>query len=126
MKSLFALIVIFLFNLPSWTVAEAQSGLYKTNLEVAKYLYEKDVLSTLLNKPQLSDGEKDALLLAVYYKSSVQDLSLTEMRQVLAKYYSQDFSQERDSQVEATFSKLMKQTDDLLMQKDFSYLTGQF
>jgi len=93
---------------------------YKSNLELAKYFYDNGKKEQLINKKSLTDNEKIILLLSVYYEFSKTDLSLEQMRDVVNNVNNTNYDD--SSQIETEFGKLMKKIDDLMHQKDLSYL----
>jgi uncharacterized protein YaiI (UPF0178 family) len=120
MKYLFSVLIIFL----SLTVF-AQSDLFKTNLNVAKQLYSSGIIQKLLSMQNLSDDQRQALALAEYYKFSQQDIPLPEMRDVVVKYYkNQNYSQSEQSVIEAQYGKLMNQIEQLMNEKNLSFLSN--
>ncbi len=120
MKKFFFLILLSI----SFLVLKAQNdtSLYEKNLQISQYLYEQHVIQKFIDLSQLTDAQKQSLMLAIYYEFSIEDIDIGRMRKILKIVYLKDFSQKSDSEVEADFAKLIKKIDDSFYQKDYSYL----
>jgi hypothetical protein len=117
MKPILTLLVILGFQL---AYSQNTIDLYTKNIEVSQELYQKGIINQLINLPHLNEKQKQALALAEYYKFSVQDIEIPEMKQVLSLYYNLDYSKTPDEQVETEFAKLIKYYDDQFNKTDFS------
>ncbi len=102
----------------------AQDGLFNKNYELARKLYEKDIIELVLNKNNITQKEADAFLLAVYYKCSFKDISKDVMIKTI-KIFSPDnhINLEDQVKIESQFYKIISQVDQLMHTKDYSYLS---
>ncbi len=98
------------------------SNLYNSNIQLAKKLYENNVIGNLNAKHNLTTNDKTAFILAVYYDFSQNSLTTAQMKEFLSKYNAKDYSKLTDDQVETEFYKLIKSIDDSLYIKNYSYL----
>lgn len=111
------LIYIFVFleiNLYS------QSQVFELNYSLAKKLYENDIIEFLLNKKAISEEEKQALFLAVYYKSSTEEIILKEKMKKILILTGIDITENQS--LETEFYKMINNIDKLIHSKDFTYL----
>ncbi len=102
----------------------AQSGLYSKNYDLAQKLYEKDFIELVLNKDVLTNEEKEAFMLAIYYKCSIQEVSHKEMIKVIEIFSpAGKISSNGQEALETQFYKIINDIDKSMHTKDFSYLS---
>ncbi len=122
LKYFLSITFVYTLSFSNIFAQQNDTSLYNRNIQLAKKLYESNIIGNINEKQNLTQNDKDALILAVYYDFSQKSLTIAQMKEFLSKYESKDYSKQTDEQVETDFYKLIDTIDNSLYHKDFSYL----